>query len=1327
MRSMLKRSYGFISILLVVSVFIVRVMILFASGKSVTTIDVIAAIVLIALGVLHYRLQSKIVRNKLDLDEKISRQNDELMKFKAAMEQGAMAIVLLNDHWIISYANQAVSVLSEEATTELVGKPITALLPDFTQDVLLDIEKTLESAHTWESEMTSRLTKEYGTWLIVHINRIMDACGKDAGYVLFASDETERHKAVKELDDNRKFLESLINNSTASIFVKDVEDRYRIVNKAWCETFQLSPINVIGKTSYEVFGHNRFSQPDENREIREKGSKITREDHAVLRGRERFFLTQKFPIYDSSGHVNAVCGIASEITKLKDAERAIQEKEEKLRFSLEAIGAYYWMYDSKREEITFDSDLFLTQFGYEEAWRVIPVKRFLEIIPAEDMQVVERAFSESSSGANEVFRVEYRIKKADASYAWLQTIGRAVEWDEKGYSKKSAGLTFDVTERKVAEIERTRSEMKLKALFEALPIGASMINPEGHIVEANKLSEDILGISIGEHKNRSLTVKQWHLVDTHGMEMPIEEYPAFIALKEGQIVKDAVVGIPKDTGETVWLSVCAAPIHSDVGGGVAVTFQDITEKFITQNELKKAKKEAELAAKAKSEFLANMSHEIRTPLNAVVGLITLLERTNTTPRQSDYLEKINHAASSLLSIINDILDFSKIEAGKLKLERIPFELDEVLNGLSGVIGLAAFQKRLEFVILKNPNVPTVLIGDPLRLGQILMNLCYNALKFTTHGEVVLRVENGQINQDRAWITFTVEDTGVGMTDEQVDKLFEAFTQADTSTTREYGGTGLGLAICKQLIDMMGGTIDVTSHYGEGTVFTVQLPFGLDQTKQREVITEPASFASLRVAVVEDNETAHKVYENYLSAHVDKLYWYESGEELLNDAHDLEIDLLILDYKLPGKDGFVTWQEYCDLIDDRTPPNLLVVTAYGTEQVQKQAAKSGVQHIIMKPITQSSLYDAILTASGQGMSLCEDINGHNICHVDLSAYTILLVEDNDINQEIIIELLETTNIHIDTAGNGKEAVRFVEKRQGAYDLILMDLQMPVMDGFSAAREIRKQYAPEELPIVALSADALESTVRRIRDVGMQAHVAKPIDVQVLVNTITRFVSKVKPEEMKIGALQQTIPLMGDPLTLFDKSSALKRLLYNERAYNRLLKRFQEKYEETDAQIEQAESQSDLRRFFHSLKGLAGNVGLNEIASEAAELEHKVLEISYTVEELREDESYKRLRSGLQEAIAQIDTYFERMDQEQSASEEAQQVLEGSQLKARLLLIDQMLQEQDVGAVHMFEQLRASFDHREWRLEYNEIEENLARFNFKGAHKILARLLTQFEEV
>ncbi len=648
---------------------------------------------------------------------------------------------------------------------------------------------------------------------------------------------------------------------------------------------------------------------------------------------------------------------------------------------------------------------------------------------------------------------------------------------------------------------------------------------------------------------------------------------------------------------------------------------EIVERKRTAKLLEKAKAEAELANEAKSVFLANMSHEIRTPMNAIVGMTYLLKQNESPSNQKSYIQKIETSANSLLGIINDILDFSKIEAGKLEIENIDFNLHSVIENVTTLIEMKSSEKKLDFVVSYDTSMNMELHGDPLRLGQILTNLVNNAVKFTEKGEVGIYIE--KVDTDR--FRFIVRDTGIGIAPEQKGKLFQSFSQADTSTTRKFGGTGLGLAISKQLVEMMGGTIHVESEYGAGSSFIFEITLKENQKKVRNL----KKFTDKRVLIVDDTPSWQTILSSHLKQLSVQVEVVSSGREAMQKiCHEKRsYDLVLMDWQMPGMDGIETTKSIREQCGD-LPTTIIMVSAYRQEGVVHAANKLGINVFLQKPINPSILYD-ILMKEFSGESIDDYENLSEIVSLkqlvtSLKGSRILLVEDNALNRELIHGMLRYSGIIIDESITGKDAIEKVKTATDPYELILMDIQMPEMDGYEATRRIRE--FDKSIPIIALTANAMVEDIKKSMDATMNEHLNKPIEVEKLFETLLKYIDrKCAPTPLINGCdIENSIKEMPD----FQSIDVKKGLLHaggNVEVYKKVLSDFCNDYEgvDTELKINIKENQELAKRTVHTLKGLSANIGAEDLHEASV-----ALEIQYS------DDSFKNFQVRLQAVINEI---------------------------------------------------------------------------------------------
>jgi len=917
---------------------------------------------------------------------------------------------------------------------------------------------------------------------------------------------TDNKRAEAAVRESEEKVRLLLDSTAEGIYGIDLKGNCSLANAACLRILGYeSPGELLGKDMHELMHYARADgtpYPQADCRIYQafrKGEALHVEDEVLWRADGTSFPAEywSYPVRNEGKLAGAVVTFL-DITDRKRAEESMRESELRFRQLTENINKVFWISDPQLTKIIYISPAYERIWGTTQQSLYDNPMSFADAIHPDDREsVLAKVPSQAQGGFDE----EYRIVRPDGSVRWIHARSFPVR-DERGEVYRLYGIAEDITERKRAEEELFQSQQMLQSILDTVPQRVFWKDRNMLYLGCNTT----LAIDAGLKEPAEIVGRNDYELS---WKASAELYRAddLRVMESGTPRINFEEPLSRPDGSEAWVRTSKLPLRSHDGKviGVIGTYDDITERKRAEAELQQAKEAAEVANRAKSEFLANMSHEIRTPMNGIIGMTDLALDTVLTPEQREFLGMVRESADSLLTIINDILDFSRIEAGKFALDAIEFDLDDCLASIAKTFAPRADLKGLELAYQVQPEVPRSLLGDPSRLRQIIVNLIGNAIKFTEHGEVVLRVDTEERTDAGVRLHFAVIDTGIGIPQEKQEVIFEAFTQADSSTTRRYGGTGLGLMISTKLVKMMEGRLWVESAPGKGSTFHFTAHFGVQPFRPQSEPRETVNLEGMRVLVVDDNSTNRRILDAMLRRWMMVPALAEGGDAalaLLDEKAALgkPFPLILIDAQMPGMDGFA--------LADRIKQNprlaaatVMMLTSTGQRGDAARCRELGISAYLIKPIRQSELLDAILAALGQqqGDDLPRLVTRH-LLRETRQKLQILLAEDNPVNRELAVRLLEKRGHQVAVAQNGKEAIAALETQ--FFDLLLMDVQMPAMDGFQATAAIRKKekITGAHLRIIAMTAHALKGDKERCLAAGMDGYVSKPIDAKELFETI-----------------------------------------------------------------------------------------------------------------------------------------------------------------------------------------------------------------------------------
>ena len=1018
------------------------------------------------------------------------------------------AVIVIDPHdpsgsWPIVDCNETACLMNGYTRKELIGHSVDIL--NGTTGTLAEraaYMKQLRRAGNLKLEAYHR--RKDGVMFPVEISTALVMIDGHELVIGIDRDVTERHQIEEKLAEERNLLRMMIDNLPDRIYVKDLQGRKTISNKAdWQASGGKQIEDVLGKSDFDTYPAElaeKFWADD--KAVLDSGLPILNREEPGLdaEGNRHWIMTTKVPLRDQSGKITGLVGIGRDITEQKRAEQERRKSQEAFERIVSTMDDIVYSVDAETREFEYLSPAFERLLGYsmDDIRRMGGRQAFMEqVIANNKFAQQESTFQQLLTEKSMVPNWEEWWRCKDGRLVCLED--RSMPVYEDGRMIGTQGILRDVTERKHAEADLLREKKFLETLNMNSPVAIVVLDTDENIVSCNPAFEQLFGFGASEIIGRNLD----SLITSPEMLAEANQYTR-------QAMTGFVRGISqrrRKDGEFVSVELYGVPVVVEGQRiGTLAIYHDITE-------LIQAQRDAERANQAKSEFLANMSHEIRTPMNGVIGMLELALDTPLNAEQQDYLQTSLKSAEALLTLLNDILDYSKIEAGRLDLESINFSLRTAVEDVAYTLAKRAQDKGLEMACLIDPDLTSNLRGDPGRLRQILVNLVGNAIKFTHYGEIVIRAEPVNETEKDVVVHFSVQDTGIGIPYERQAAVFERFTQADGSTTRTYGGTGLGLTISKQLVEMMGGQIGLESKPGVGTTFWFDIKFEKQPREKRGdtgplIPIGPVNLTQARILIIDDNQTNRMVLTKNVEAlgsRADSVASGAKGIEALRNAHRAgdPYHVVLLDMQMPGMDG----EQVARAI--KSDPavrdvKILVLTSMGQRGDGPRLQALGCSGYLLKPVKQQLLFDAVVAVLEQRDDRASGlITRHVLSENRKSGLRLLLAEDNEINQKLAVILLQKAGYSVDAVGNGAEALEKVQTNE--YSAVLMDVQMPEMDGFEATHQIREleKKNGRHIPIIAMTAHAMPGDRERCLDAGMDDYVTKPLESRALFSVIDRW--------------------------------------------------------------------------------------------------------------------------------------------------------------------------------------------------------------------------------
>ncbi len=1032
---------------------------------------------------------------------------------------------------------------------------------------------------------------------------------------LNASLEGRIAERTVELEAAKRDLQAILDAVPASIGYWDRQLRNRFANHAYKAWFGIEPSELHGRHLRELHGE-RYETLRPHVEAALRGEAQNFEQSFLTPDGERHGIVRYIPDVQA-GEVLGYYALVQDVTALTESRRALQTERERLDAIITGTNAGTWEWNVQTGETRFN-ERWAGIIGYTLAeLQPTDIGTWMRFAHPDDLAVSNERLQQHFAGATDQYECEARMRHRDGRWVWVLDRGRVTTRTPDGRPEWMHGTHLDVTASREARQQLAASQALLDRTGRVAGVGGWELDLASQRLSWTSVARRLIGLGADAQMDLPAALQLCPPDARRQVEAALAA-----ATADGRPF-DIEVPLHTLDGRRLWVRVVGEAERDGDGdtrppARLVGALQDVTEHHATEEALRAAKRTADAASAAKSEFLANMSHEIRTPMNAVIGLAHLLERTRLDPDQRDSLAKLQAASRSLLGVINDVLDLAKIEAGGVTLEAADFVLADLLADLRAMFEPQARARDLVFVLACADDVPAVLCGDALRLQQILVNLLGNAIKFTERGTVELQIARAGEREGQIGLRCAVRDTGPGLAPDIIERLFRPFTQADTSTTRHFGGTGLGLSIVRQLADLMGGQAGVTSRLGEGSEFWVEVWLGPGTPQATSAGGRSAGPAPLQVLIAAADEAQREVLTSMAGGLGWQVVALAGGDEALgrlreHDAHAPPIDVLLLDGRPPGVDGAAVLAAL-----EREPlpaaprPAALLLSVEPAEQLRRAPGAALADGILQLPFSPSELFNAVNAAvTARGVDADRVVAAAPLgsgAAQWLPDTQLLLVDDNDINLEVARRILEGEGAQLTVRRNGEEALECLRQRTEPFDLILMDVQMPVMDGLQATRRLRDELGLDAIPVIALTAGALVAERQRALEAGMTDFVSKPFDPRLLVRTVRRRIERYRREPLAVrdrvdgpAAVAARWPVVDGidtvdaALRLNDDLSLFARML------GRLLTEFAAWIDAPPAWPAGRAERRSLAAGMHKLRGAAGMLGAYGVQAIASRIE------------------------------------------------------------------------------------------------------------------------------